>query len=82
MRGFYKGMAFPIISAGVLNAIFFGIYGNTMRLFDNIEKQAGTENNAFRKLKVFIAGTSAGFVHTLVSCPVEVVKIRLQSKTG
>lgn len=37
IRGFYKGMLFPLLTTGVLNAVFFGCYGNCMRMFSKSE---------------------------------------------
>lgn len=37
IRGFYKGMLFPLLSTGVLNAAFFGVYGNCMKIFSTNE---------------------------------------------
>ena len=29
-RGFFKGMLYPVITAGAINSVFFGVYGVTM----------------------------------------------------
>lgn len=31
IHGFYKGMLFPLVSTGPLNALFFGVYGTCLR---------------------------------------------------
>jgi len=31
VSGFYKGMLFPFLSAGVLHSLYFGAYGATIR---------------------------------------------------
>lgn len=38
VRGFFKGMLFPLIGTGPLNAIFFGVYSNSMRWFNQDDK--------------------------------------------
>ena len=30
MRGFFKGMLYPVITAGAINSVFFGVYGVCM----------------------------------------------------
>lgn len=70
-------MTFPMLSSGTLNSILFGIYGNELRRLQNI-----CTTDAERKLKwthnVFLAGSTAGLIHTFFACPIELVKIRLQ----
>ncbi len=39
-RGFFKGMAFPFATVGLLNSLFFGVYANTLRLW--ADKRAPT----------------------------------------
>lgn len=72
-------MAFPFLTSGTLNSILFGIYGNELRRLQN-----NCENDAERKDKwaqnVFIAGSEAGFIHSFIACPIELVKIRLQTQ--
>ena len=29
-RGFFKGMMYPLLTAGAINSIFFGVYGVTL----------------------------------------------------
>ena len=29
-RGFFKGMLYPVITAGAINSVFFGVYGVCM----------------------------------------------------
>ena len=31
LSGFFKGMYYPLLSAGALNSLFFGVYGVTLR---------------------------------------------------
>ncbi|XP_049777910.1 solute carrier family 25 member 45-like isoform X1 [Schistocerca cancellata] len=84
IRGFYKGMAFPIISAGVLNALFFGSYGNTLKVLEpqGIQAEEETKKPNVWNWNVFTAGCIAGLLLSVVNCPIEVLKIKLQSKTG
>ncbi|KAF6201058.1 hypothetical protein GE061_005505 [Apolygus lucorum] len=88
IRGFYKGMAFPVLSAGVLNAIFFGVYGNSLRVLASsggktlcCEEMPIPRSNRVDKLwhfQVALAGFIGGFASTAVGCPVDCVKTKLQ----
>jgi solute carrier family 25 protein 45/47 len=75
VRGFYKGMGFPLLATGTLNAVFFGVYGNCMRaLHKGKEKPSLTQ--------VFLSGCAGGVVQLSVACPVDLVKIKMQLQTG
>ena len=33
VAGYFKGMLYPVLTAGAINSVFFGIYGVTMAKF-------------------------------------------------
>lgn len=72
-------MMFPLCTSGTLNSILFGIYGNELRRL-----QSTCDNDAERKKKwrqnVFIAGSEAGLIQSFIACPIELIKIRLQTQ--
>lgn len=85
LYGFYKGMGFPLLTAGVMNSIFFGVYGNCLRALENFHKRPSPENNDVSKYwytNIFFAGVCAGMVQVAVASPIDLVKIQLQSQTG
>ncbi|OQV12130.1 Mitochondrial basic amino acids transporter [Hypsibius exemplaris] len=65
--GMYKGMSSPLCGVAVINAIVFGVYGNSMRYL----QQNTLTNN-------LIAGSFAGAVQSLISCPMELAKTKMQ----
>ncbi|XP_076033532.1 solute carrier family 25 member 45-like isoform X2 [Oratosquilla oratoria] len=71
VRGFYKGMGFPILTTGAMNSLFFGVYGNTLRWMSS-----GREKP--RYLDIFVAGCCGGVVQLIVAVPVDLVKIKMQ----
>ncbi|XP_066995236.2 solute carrier family 25 member 45 isoform X1 [Anabrus simplex] len=86
----YKGMSFPLLCAGTQNAIFFGVYGNTLRVLQSNSKEDSvlrashgekTPSQSYN-FNVFIAGCIAGFVQCFSGCPVDLIKIKLQTKPG
>uniref|UniRef100_A0A1I7VAJ7 Mitochondrial carrier protein n=1 Tax=Loa loa TaxID=7209 RepID=A0A1I7VAJ7_LOALO len=66
--GFFKGMSSPLISFTAIHAIAFGVYGNTMKLFDNYHNLFGS----------FIAGNMAGIAQCSICIPSDLLKIKLQ----
>lgn len=75
VRGFYKGLGFPLLATGTLNALFFGVYANTLRLLS-----PGPERPSYAK--VYVAGCAGGLAQLVVACPVDLVKIKMQMQMG
>ncbi|KAK8396283.1 hypothetical protein O3P69_005374 [Scylla paramamosain] len=75
VRGFYKGMGFPLLATGTLNALFFGVYANTLRLIS-----PGPDKPSYAQ--VFMAGCAGGLAQLVVACPVDLVKIKMQMQMG
>lgn len=73
IRGFYKGISYPLLSAGAQNAIFFGCYGTVLNLIAPKKELSGST--------VFCAGVFAGLGQLFLACPVDLVKIKLQIQT-
>ena len=71
IRGLYKGMASPLFGMALINAVLFGTNGFVMR---KLEPNGGTP----QLRNVCIAGMSAGFVQTIICCPSELIKLRMQ----
>ena len=68
-------MGFPLVSYGVVNSVFFGVYGNTLKLLQ--EKSGKT---VVDYMDIYLAGCAGGAVQLAVACPVDVVKVVLQSQ--
>ena len=77
ITGLFKGMSAPLASACVINAIYFGTYGNILKMLS-----ANDQNIPASFGKVCMAGTMAGAIQLAVCCPVELVKVQLQMNTG
>ncbi|XP_054264738.1 solute carrier family 25 member 45 isoform X1 [Macrosteles quadrilineatus] len=87
VKGYYKGMMFPLLSAGALNSIFFGVYGNTLR---ELQSLRGVEQTMswFQERPypqwywdIMYAGCLGGFACSVVNCPVELIKTQMQTQT-
>ncbi|ELU04221.1 hypothetical protein CAPTEDRAFT_18029 [Capitella teleta] len=79
-RGFFKGMAFPLASVGLLNSIFFGIYGNAIKVLNNYRHDDPHAEPFYSD--IFIAGAIAGGIQGIPATPIELVKVKLQAQTA
>jgi solute carrier family 25 protein 45/47 len=61
-----------------MNALFFGVYGTSLRAIEN----SPFSNDMGSYTKIFLAGCAGGAAQLVVACPVDVVKIKLQTQTG
>ena len=82
-RGLYRGIGAPLAMAAVVNASVFCVYGATSRLWDNhYPTSATTEHSNLTTptiTKHAVCGLVTGLTTSLVLCPIEYVKIRLQT---
>ena len=62
-----------MVSYGVINSVFFGVYGNTLRYLIHDKGKASNTD-------IFLAGCMGGLAQLSVACPVDVVKVVLQSQ--
>ncbi|KAL3874060.1 hypothetical protein ACJMK2_037124 [Sinanodonta woodiana] len=75
-KGFFRGLSSPLMSYGIVNSIFFGVYGNVLKLLGG-----GRVHDEKPNLQTIgIAGAVGGAVQLLVACPAEVMKVVLQSQ--
>ncbi|XP_068896289.1 solute carrier family 25 member 45-like [Tenebrio molitor] len=84
IRGFFKGMLFPLLAVGPSNAVFFGVYGNVINVMQQTSKRnhdiSITDQVAIRR--VYVAGVAGGVFQVLITCPFEYIKTILQTRTG
>lgn len=85
---------FPILSVGVANSVFFGTYGNVMRLIQIQRDDSKTNKNIdvrfcygddnlhkYWHFDIFISGCIAGLSYALINTPIEVIKTLLQARS-
>ncbi|KAJ8290507.1 hypothetical protein GJAV_G00013780 [Gymnothorax javanicus] len=65
--GLYKGIGSPMMGLTFINAVVFGVQGNTMRWL-------GKDT----PLNQFLAGAAAGAIQSVICCPMELAKTRMQ----
>ena len=79
-----------MLSAGALNSLFFGVYGVSLRFMTSLRDPSTASkqpSSALTSVKptnweIFWAGCAGGAAQLVVACPVDVVKIKLQTQTG
>ncbi|KAL4421041.1 hypothetical protein ABPG77_007516 [Micractinium sp. CCAP 211/92] len=81
---FFRGMAYPLTTAALQNAVVFQAYGAAARFLTDASQQepAAAAAAALSLPQVFWAGCFAGGVQTAVIVPVDLLKIRLQLQTA
>ncbi|XP_077321353.1 mitochondrial basic amino acids transporter-like [Lithobates pipiens] len=65
--GLYKGIGSPMMGLTFINALVFGVQGNTIRYLGNDTP-----------LNQFLAGAAAGSIQCVICCPMELAKTRMQ----
>ncbi|XP_015792240.1 mitochondrial basic amino acids transporter [Tetranychus urticae] len=78
LGGLFSGLSSPLACLAFVNAIVFGVYGNLNEYLKRLE----TTSNPFGLSKIgreFVAGTVAGVAQCIVTCPMELVKCRMQT---
>ena len=71
-------MWYPILSAGAMNSLFFGVYGASFRVINN----SSHSEYIGKYTQIFLAGCAGGAAQLIIACPVDLVKIKLQTQTG
>ncbi|ORX69420.1 mitochondrial carrier [Linderina pennispora] len=74
--GLYKGVTSPLAGIGFCNAVVFAANGYFLRLFQSNSSQPLTLQQKA------IAGGLAGGVMSFMNCPVELLKVKLQTQYG
>jgi solute carrier family 25 carnitine/acylcarnitine transporter 20/29 len=81
----YRGLAAPLSSACVINALIFSTYGTSARIYDDfLEPPAADSKTAVHDsaIKAFTCGSFTGLVQCVIVCPMEHIKVRLQIQHG
>ncbi|CAK9173393.1 unnamed protein product [Ilex paraguariensis] len=75
-RGLYKGMGAPLATVAALNAVLFTVRGQMEALLRSDPGASLTVNQQI------ICGAGAGFAVSLLACPTELIKCRLQAQSA
>ncbi|KAM9294040.1 solute carrier family 25 member 47-like [Gastrophryne carolinensis] len=80
VSGFFKGMSMSISTRPVCSSVNFGVYRNS--LHNLCKYKYGNPYVKPSKLDIFFSGYAAGGVQALVSYPVDMAKVRLQTQVA
>eukprot|EP01135_Chromosphaera_perkinsii_P000542 Nk52_evm4s123 gene=Nk52_evmTU4s123 len=69
--GLYKGMASPMAGVAAINSLLFGVYGGTLRFLSGEKGEPSLS-------QIAMAGWISGTINSVLSCPIELMKTRLQ----
>lgn len=86
---------FPMLSAGVMSSIFFGVNGNVMWLIQDYRSRGTINNNInvryccdaenmnkYWHYDVFLSACIGGFSFMTINIPLEVIKTMLQASSN
>ncbi|KAI8883981.1 mitochondrial carrier [Backusella circina FSU 941] len=74
-KGVYRGVMSPLAGIGFCNAVMFMSNGYFRRVLQN-----GDEKKALSIVEIGIAGSLAGSVMAFLNCPIELLKVKLQTQ--
>ena len=74
-KGFFRGLSYPLISYGIVNSLFFGVYGNSLKWLD---RDRSDKKSSY--LNIYLAGCIGGTAQLVALVPVDLVKVVLQSQ--
>nr|XP_014435801.1 solute carrier family 25 member 45 [Pelodiscus sinensis]XP_014435802.1 solute carrier family 25 member 45 [Pelodiscus sinensis]XP_025033969.1 solute carrier family 25 member 45 [Pelodiscus sinensis] len=80
VRGFFKGMSFPLLSVAVANSVIFGAYSNAL-LYLTATHHRDRSTNPPSYAHILTAGCFSGLMQAVVLAPVDLIKVRLQNQT-
>jgi solute carrier family 25 carnitine/acylcarnitine transporter 20/29 len=74
-------LASPFFGIAIINSLLFGVYGWALDKVSVNDNAPISGYNCFYNSRVFLAGAFSGLINSFLSCPIELVKIRLQNQT-
>lgn len=78
LSAFYRGIAAPMSSYGMIKSITFGSYGNTLDYFKAKRQKNGTWDGKHAYFELFTGGCIGGFACTSVMAPNDRIKVQMQ----
>ncbi|KAI8639562.1 mitochondrial carrier domain-containing protein [Parasitella parasitica] len=74
-KGLYRGVMSPLAGIGFCNAVMFMTNGWSRRMLQN-----GDEKRVLSIIEIGVAGSIAGSVMAFLNCPIELLKVKLQTQ--
>ncbi|KAJ2514788.1 Mitochondrial carrier protein ymc2 [Coemansia sp. RSA 1939] len=80
--GFYKGTTTPLVGVGLCVSIQFLVVEHMKRTFAQINNTPMGQSPVLSAPQLYMAGAAAGVANSVVSGPVEHIRVRLQVQTA
>ncbi|KAJ2661625.1 Mitochondrial carrier protein ymc2 [Coemansia sp. RSA 1200] len=80
--GFYKGTTTPLVGVGLCVSIQFLVVEHMKRTFAQINNTPKGQSPVLSAPQLYMAGAAAGVANSVVSGPVEHIRVRLQVQTA
>ncbi|KAJ2001911.1 Mitochondrial carrier protein ymc2 [Coemansia thaxteri] len=80
--GFYKGTTTPLVGVGLCVSIQFLVMEHMKRTFAKANGTRGGQASSLSAAQLYMAGATAGVANSIVSGPVEHIRVRLQVQTA
>ncbi|KAJ2503190.1 Mitochondrial carrier protein ymc2 [Coemansia sp. RSA 1972] len=80
--GFYKGTTTPLVGVGLCVSIQFLVMEHMKRTFGQINGTPSGQAPMLTPVQLYIAGATAGVANSVISGPVEHIRVRLQVQTS
>ncbi|OAX79650.1 hypothetical protein ACJ72_06027 [Emergomyces africanus] len=77
---FYKGTLTPLIGIGACVSVQFGAFHEARRRLEELNAKKNPLNTSLSYSQYYMAGAFAGITNSLISGPIEHVRIRLQTQ--
>ncbi|KAM5356450.1 hypothetical protein ACJ41O_003096 [Fusarium nematophilum] len=77
---FYKGTLPPLLGVGACVSIQFGAFHYFRHLLEDFNKSRGRSDPSLSLSQFYMAGGSAGLTNSVISSPIEHMRIRLQTQ--
>ena len=72
-----KGLSYPIYSVGAVNSLLFGAYVKSLEMIRGTDSSSPPSYT-----EILLAGGISGAAQLTIACPVDLIKVRLQSAKG
>ncbi|EEH08907.1 mitochondrial carrier protein [Histoplasma capsulatum G186AR] len=77
---FYKGTLTPLVGIGACVSVQFGAFHEARRQFEELNAKKDPLNTSLSYPQYYLAGAFAGITNSVISGPIEHVRIRLQTQ--
>ncbi|KAK9325570.1 mitochondrial carrier domain-containing protein [Lipomyces orientalis] len=78
---FYKGTLTPLVGVGACVSVQFGVFEGMKRFFSKQNLSNG-RSEGLTYTQYYAAGSLSGLANSILACPIEHIRIRLQTQTG